>query len=246
MRLRRVGLILFALLVVLGAGAATLFWAVRKPPDFYQREMARDVAPAVRRAEAESFVQRTERLAETVRNDGEWSERFEQDQVNSWIAEEWSGRFGAHVPPGVSDPRVLFAPGRMELAFRYRRENVVGVVSVSLRPTIRGPNRLGIEIDAVRAGLVPLPLDQILERLVAAATERGWTIERHNVDGRPVFEVVLSPWMPEGAVLTAVEPAERILRVRGVREIPPTPGEEPAFSHRTVDHSAAAGSSATR
>lgn len=213
---RRAGLLGFVLVVAAGV-MATVVWALLQPPDFYAEAIARPVEPVVRRDEAKTFVQKTLQLVDEVKRADEWSQEFDQDHVNSWIAEDLQKRYSDLIPPGVSEPRVQFTDGWVDIGFRYTKNEATGIVSVRLRAWAPSPNRLAIEIHSIRAGLVPLPLDQVLDEIVRRTKLDRLRIERKRSNGADVLLVHLDGHLPGDAVLESVGVSTGKLQVSGRR-----------------------------
>lgn len=213
---RRLGVIVVGLIAAIGI-VAMIAWALLQTPDFYQQELKRSVPATVRKNEAKVFVQRTLQLAQEVKHSDEWSQEFEQDQVNSWIAEDLQRQFADVIPSGVTEPRVQFSDGWIDIAFRYRKDEVSGVVSARVRAWAPEPNKLAIEIRSIRAGLVPLPLDQVLDEISKRTDMGRLRVERKLSGGADVLLVHLDGRLPERAVLEGVAIVPGKLRVKGRR-----------------------------
>ncbi len=50
---------------------------------------------------------------------GHWSAVFTDEQINGWLAADLPEKFPQLLPPEIQDPRVVFAPGQLQLACRY-------------------------------------------------------------------------------------------------------------------------------
>jgi hypothetical protein len=211
---RRLGVIAVVLLSAVGI-AGVVAWALFQTPDFYREELSRPVAPVVRQSEAKVFIERTQQLVEDVKASDEWSQEFEQNQVNSWIIEELQGRYADLIPPGVSDPRIQFSDGSADLGFRYVRDNVTSVVSVRVRPFVPGPNQIGFEVSSIRAGLLPLPIQHVIDEAMRRTELTRLPIERKRSDDSDVFVVNLEGELPEGATVEHVAITRGRLIVKG-------------------------------
>ena len=168
--MRRV-LIAFAILIVLfvGMGSGT-WWASKQVPDFYEAAIETEMPAPERKQAAKEFVQQTLRIVEDVQFSDRWAEEFRQEQINSWLAEELHENYPELVPEGVEDPRVGLHRGMLSLGFKFDSDAWSGIVSIRVRPWIIEPNRLAVEVVSIRAGLVPIPLDELL-REVASEVE---------------------------------------------------------------------------
>lgn len=209
----------FASLLVLVTVASGAYWAQRQVPDFYQEALVAEPDPVKRQAAAKTFVQRTLTLIDDLRESDAWAQQFEEAQVNAWLAEELHAKYGDLVPPEVSEPRVRFVDGAVLLGFRYSGPDWDGVVSLTLEPRVDEPNRLSIEIASVQAGLIPIPLDTVTERISQRLTAEGWQAEWREADGHDVLVVELDRADDvDHAVLETVAVAEGKLLVAGSRK----------------------------
>ncbi|MGH7127485.1 MAG: hypothetical protein ACREIV_02875, partial [Planctomycetaceae bacterium] len=137
---KRLGVSAVGLLVVLALGTGAVYWASLQPPDFYEAALETQRPPEVRRKKAKAFEEQTLQLVQDIRSSEKWSEEFEQDEINSWLAVELHGKFDREVPDGVSEPRVMLRDGRVLVGFCYEDESWQGVVSLSLRPWVADEN----------------------------------------------------------------------------------------------------------
>ena len=217
MKRRRVAFIALFLLLAVCAVGGSLFWALVQVPDFYQEELATPVDPEVRRAVAKKFVQQTLRLADDIAHADDWSQEFTQRQVNSWLAEELHAKYAKLVPPGVSRPRVRFLDKTVLIGFRFEQKRFSGIVSLRLKPWVSQPNQLTLEVMSVRAGLVPIPLDDVLGTITRRLEYSGWQTEWRQHDGNDVLIVHLERPGPHRPVLESVDVAEGVLRIHGER-----------------------------
>jgi len=163
-------------LLFLAAGVAGTLLALYHTPTFYAAALTEPADPQVRKQQAKRFVQTTMQLVDGIRNADRWSEEFSQEQVNSWLAEELPGQYRDWLPDGVREPRVRFDDGTLELAFQYDKGTWRGVVSGKVRPWVSGPGEIALEIQSLRAGLVPIPLDEVLQEVATELNNVGWRI----------------------------------------------------------------------
>ena len=214
---KKFGFIALLLLVALGCGGGAVMWGLLQVPDFYENALAKQPDPVIRRQAARRLEQRTLHLVEEIRNADEWSEQFEQQAVNSWLAEELHVRFSRIVPRGVSEPRVQFVDDVILVGFRLQRENFNGIVSLRVRPWVPGSNQVALEVESCRAGLVPIPLDNILQPVVRQLARAGWYAEWRESNGNDVLVVNLDRGRSNQPVLESIDVAEGQLRVTGRR-----------------------------
>ena len=214
---RQIVVTLSLLLLFAGAIGGALLWGLQQVPTFYEEALAEQPSLEVRKEAAMEFVQRTVNLAEDIKQSDDWSEEFTQRQVNAWLAEELETKYAEIVPAGVSDPRVKFVDESILIGFRYSDDKYTGVVSLRLKPSVVGPNRVAIEIQSIRAGAIPVPLDQILESLSDDIYSEGWRIESRQANGNDVLVLHLDPDEGNQPVLEAIKIIEGKLQVAGTR-----------------------------
>lgn len=215
--------LLFAVGVAVGVSGVWL--TTRHVPDFYEETLAREtrVDPVLRRREAEQLVRQTHQLAEEIHEADRWSERFTQSQVNSWLAEELHREVPRLQREGVRDPRVQFSEGLVRIAFRLERHEWSGVVSLELTPSAAATNRLDLHVGSLRAGLIPIPLEKVLQEMANRFRPIGWTWRLDRIDGR---ELVTIEWPAAGTdepILEQVEVGDGWLSISGRRETAKSP-----------------------
>ncbi len=220
MRRFRAGLLWMLFAAAIGGGLVALFWAFGQVPDFYEAALEKQPEPAVRRESARVFEQRTLQLADGIQHADQWAEEFTQTQINSWLSEELPRKFGQVLPEGVSDPRVELAGKSLSVGFRYNRGQWNSVVSVRIRPWVPQPNQLAFEIESIRAGLVPIPLEHILHELSDHLKTEGLRIEWSELHGNEVVILHLGSVKEGQPVLEGVQVIEGAIRVAGRRGIP--------------------------
>ncbi len=208
-----------SLLALLVAG---LFLSLRYQPTFYKTALAERVSPEVRREQAKVFVQTTLQLVDEIRNEDLWSHEFSEETVNGWLAEELPLQYSEWLPPEVAAPRVKFEQGMILLAFQVRHGMWKGVVSAKVRPWVAGPNRLALEIESARIGLIPVPVDELLGDFVKNINNAGCRTQWRNSGKQDVLIVEFDDdFAPEAsgkrAILEAVEVERKLLRISGRR-----------------------------
>jgi len=215
---KRLGLICLGLLAVLAAIGGYALWAVHRVPDFYEDLIAAEIDPGVRQAEAKKFTQRTLQLVDDVKQAKDWSHEFSQRQVNSWFIEELDGTKGKYadlLPPEARDPRVKIDGDAVLVGFKYHHSRWSGVVSLRVRPWVPRPNRLALEITGVKAGTLPIPLDNVLKKIERQFQSRGWRVQWRQTGGNDVLVVDFGPGDKKRSVLKSVQVADGKVRVSG-------------------------------
>jgi hypothetical protein len=218
--MRRKKFILFgvaAFFLVVGA-AGTLLWALLRVPDFYvQASASLPRQPEERKLAAKHLVQETTNLINNIKHAEEWSAIFKERDINSWFLEELrQEKYQDIVPEGVSDPRLAIHEGVLQLGFRVHRKAWSGIVSLRLKPWIESENQLAVEIASIHAGIVPIPLEDLLQNLTRKMVEAGWDITWSHANGNDVAIINLNKKQdPKSPVLQSLIVAEGEVRVRG-------------------------------
>ena len=218
---RKKWILLGTAVFLIGVGTAgTLLWALLRVPDFYTQASAS--VPGDRRERkqaAKQMVQQTTNLVNNLQHSNEWSATFQQTQVNSWLVEELhQDKYKKMVPEGVSDPRVAIHEGRLQVGFRLKRNGWNGIVSLNLKPWIAEENHLAIEIESIRAGIVPIPLEDMLHDLTKELVNAGWDISWNHSHGNDVVVINLSRQKANTPVLESVALTEGEVQIRGRRK----------------------------
>jgi len=137
------------------------------------------------------FIMTCATLVSDVSNaEREWSAAFTDEELNSYlnsgfIQQGLSERF---LPDGISEPRVLFEPDRVRLAFRYRNTLISTVISMDVKLWLAEgePNVVAVQLEAFRAGVLPISAQWLLERLSEGCRQNGIDVNWYRHEGNPV------------------------------------------------------------
>ncbi len=192
--MRRIWRAMLVLLATFVVGAAILLTAAYRAsqavPEFYEAALVSK--PIQQKAAADALERQVLNLHNEVRRPGRWEARFSQEQINGWLAADLPSKFPGALPRGVSDPRVHIQPEKMQLAVRYQQGDVLTVLSLAGDAYLTDrPNEIAVRIERVRAGAVPVPLGQFLEKIAERASEAGLPLRWAEEDGDPVAIVAL-------------------------------------------------------
>jgi len=88
---------------------------------------------------------------------------------------------------------VAIDPQAIHLACSYRGRSGNCVLSVTVEPSLPEPNKLAIRIRSVRAGLLPLPLNEVLGMLSKAAVKMGLELRWRYDRGDPAAVISILP-----------------------------------------------------
>lgn len=197
-----------------------LYWSSTQVPEFYQEALKEQLPPEVRQQEAKQFVQRSMKLVNDVHNhEPQWSQEFSELQINSWIAEELHQKFSKWVPKDLSDPRVNFKKNQVELGFHLTLKKWSGIISLKFRPWLLENNRLVLELENARAGLLPIPMEEAINKLIQEARKEGLYIEWGQTNNNDALIVHLDRGKTELPALTALTVEPGIFRIAGKTEV---------------------------
>ena len=202
-KLRIAALIGCGLLLVIAAGLCGLYWAVKQEPDFYRQAV--QVDPAIQRKASDQMLQRAAALRSDLEKQGRWQALFTAEQINGWLAVDLVENYPDMLPESFRDPRVQIQPDQMTLACRLKQGTLEGVVTLTVEPYLAEPNLLALRIRKARAGLVPMPLAEILDAVSEAAGQMDLHLRWRRTDGDPVALISFSPLKTQDGELVQIE-----------------------------------------
>lgn len=180
---------LFAVLVVVAM--LTAYLAVRHEPEFYRRTM--EIDHTVLEKGSARMLQRAAKLTSDLRQQKGWKAIFTADEINGWLAVDMMKNHRGTLPPEMHDPRVVIDSGQITIACRFDQNGVDSVLSLTVEPYVPEPNVLAIRIVKARAGLLPIPLGEVLEQIKKAANDMRLDLRWRHSGGDPVAMLSLPP-----------------------------------------------------
>lgn len=228
MRRRSVLFTLAIVVLLVGGVGAVLGLLVRHEPGTH-RQAATEPGPA-RQHQAEACNAEFLRLADGLVNKRDWSARFTETMINSYLEEELfpSASGDKVLPEGVREPRVRIHPDHFRLSFRYGSGTWSTVVSIDLCAWLaaKEPNVVVLELQAMRAGSLPVSAQSLLERISEAARQQGLDVTWYRHRGNPVAVVRFQPYQSRPTFqLQRLELGEGSLHVVGRSLDAPPPAE---------------------
>lgn len=149
----------FGVLVTTGLLAAIvgLAFCLMQAPAFYMAKL--DAIPLKERANlSKQFLNKGTRLLNDIQNQSIWMANFEEDQINSWLAEDFETNHAEQsLPAGTKKPRIALDGDMMRLGFQYSKGPCCVVIQIGFRAWVPKRNMLAVEIEGAKAGWVPLP-----------------------------------------------------------------------------------------
>jgi len=178
------GFVAFIAVVLLG-----VYLAARQVPEFYSTAM--DIPPAKLEEASDRMLQQATALVGAVKQKGDWKALFTAEQINGWLAVDLKKNHPDTLPPTLRDPRVAIEPTQITLACRVEREGTGSVLSLTVQPYVPEPNVVALRIVKARVGLLPVPLQPVLDRFSQAARAMQLHLEWRRSQGDPVAMISL-------------------------------------------------------
>jgi len=222
----------------LGVGVLALIpagaWLCLTYQPSYYRAMVR-LSREQRAGRAKKFVAQSLQLRNDICNEPSWEAVFTDQEVNAWLAEDLVTYFADQLPPEVNEPRVLFELNRITLAFLLRQGGVQSVITVVARPRVPGGNTIELTLEKIRAGILPVPADNILDRIIEHARFHGIDVEWARKDGFPVVLMRYTPHIErEDVQLEEVQIRDGQIRLAGRSDRAKGAFQRPTLPSRNV------------
>ena len=188
---RRLLLVFLAILVLVGGFVGWAYRASQQVPEFYVRQLnAEKLRPANRSGDA--LERQALQLNNQIRKNDRWQARFSAEEINDWLAVDLPKKFPSALPPDVQSPRVAIDSEMMQVACRVENARISSVVSLGVQPFVTAePNVIALRIKQLRAGALPLPLAQYLEKVTERCARSGVPVRWSEEEGDPVALVTL-------------------------------------------------------
>jgi hypothetical protein len=178
-------------LLLLVGGGGTLVWLLTREQEWYT-QAAPPPGPERERLSKEVYRELSD-LYQAVTGDDHWQAHFTDQQINSYIDEDFvhSGLRTRILPENVSQPRVAFESNRVRLAFRYGSGSWSTLISIDLGIwLIRSESAVALELEGIHAGALPFSAQSLLERISESEYWQQNGVEvtwyRHPENGHPV------------------------------------------------------------
>ena len=182
-----VGTISFVLVSI----PAVVWLSLTYQPSYY-RALSHS-SRAKRADQAKKFVAQSLQLRNDICNEPTWEAVFSDEEVNAWLAEDLITHFADQLPPEVNEPRLLFELDRITLAFQLHQRGIHSVITVVARPRVPEGNTVELTLEKIRAGILPVPADSFLDRIVDYARYHGVDVQWSRKDGYPVVVIRYTP-----------------------------------------------------
>jgi hypothetical protein len=175
--------------LLFGGGLAGTVLLLRHEPRIYQNAA---VPPGKFRQEAShAFTRELTKLISAINNEEGCVARFNDEEINSYFEEQFvqSGLDDRLLPEAIHQPRVVFSPDHIRLAFRYGQGMWSTIVSIDMHVWLakNEPNVLVLELEDFRAGALPITSQSLLQKISETGQQNGIDVTwyRHT-NGNPV------------------------------------------------------------
>lgn len=185
-------------LLAAGCGGLALAALLALEPEFY-RSRAAAAPPGGAEPLARRLVTKAAALRADFLRPGDWGTAVTEAELNAWLATDLPRNHPQLLPPQVSEPRVAFGPRRIRVGGRLAVGPVGCVGSFEAEVALRAVNQVGIVVEAVRLGGLPLPAGPVVRELARRCADLGLPTEVRRLDGRTVLVVYTSPISGTGA-----------------------------------------------
>jgi hypothetical protein len=177
-------------LALVGCSTAVLFLLVRHEPAAFRRAV---LPPGEERARLSGeFKSKFSELTNPWITDSEsdWDVRLTDDQINGYFAEDFKkSRVDEHLlPDNISEPRILFEPDKVRLAFRYGKGLWSTMISIDFGVWLpkRETNVVALQILGLQAGSLPICAQTLLDSLEQTLENNGIQVNWYRYEGHPV------------------------------------------------------------
>jgi hypothetical protein len=199
--LRFVMFLLGGLALLLLAVLLCIYLALRHEPSFYRKALTID--RKVLEKGSDRMLQNFAALQSALSKRGHWKIRFTAEEINGWLAVDLMKNHPGALPEGLSDPRVAITPRQIAAACQYDG-SVKAVLNLAVKPYLAEPNVVALRVNHARAGMVPLPLNKVLDAVSLAAGNLRLKVEWRNTGSDPVAMLSL-PDDDDGKLTVRIE-----------------------------------------
>ncbi len=188
-RSRRIVMIIASMAALVALALLSLYFAVRHKPAFYREAMTIE-QPVLEKASGR-MLKKIGALQSAANWLGRWQAVITAEEINGWLAVDLRKNHPNALPPSVHDPRVVIEPSEMTVACQYERGGIDTVLSLTFQPYVPEPSVVALRIVRGRAGMLPLPLKDVLDGLSKGAADMQLRLKWAQAGGDPVALISL-------------------------------------------------------
>ena len=208
---------------------AGAWFSLTYEPSYYRAMIG--LSREKRAGRAKKFVAQSLQLRNDICNEPNWEAVFTDQEVNAWLAEDLVTLFADRLPPEVNEP----ASSSRSIGSFSRSSCGKGAYSRyhgGRSPAIPEGNTIELTLEKIRAGILPVPADNILDRIIEYARSHGVDAEWARKDGFPVVVMRYTPHIErEDVQLEELQIRDHEIRLAGARI-----GPRAHFSDRPSRH----------
>jgi uncharacterized protein YpmS len=187
---RRIAVIgLAAILILIALAIWGVYLAIRHEPAFYREAM--ETRSDVLEKASDRMLKKIGALQSVRNRSGRWQEVITAEEINGWLAVDLRKNHPNALPPSVSNPRVAIEPNEMTVACRFERGGVTSVLSLTFQPYLPEPSVVALRIVRGRAGMLPVPLKDVLDGISKGAAELHLRLRWAHAGNDPVALISL-------------------------------------------------------
>jgi len=179
------------LLLVAAGGAYWLYSASQDVPEFYSEALY--IPPEKADVAGDEFSQSAVALAGNVREEGDWTAYFTDEQINGWLATDLPEKHPKLLPPEFTDPRVRILEDQAQVGIRCKLGGVSTVAWIDVSVSMTEAYEAAVRFRRVRAGSLPLPQTEVLDAVSQVAADLGLTLRWTTIEGDPTAIMALPP-----------------------------------------------------
>lgn len=180
-----------------------LYWASRYEPAFYRKVLTIDSANLEKGSD--EMLRRALHFQNNLRHEGDWEVTFKQEQINCWLVNDLQRKHPELLQAEFRDPCVAIEPDRLQLACHYEKGITSSVLCLTVEPYVSEPNVVALRIVKARAGLLPLPLTDVLKSITLAVQNTDCTLSWGQTDGDPVALIALPSSKEKGELTVKIK-----------------------------------------
>ncbi len=164
-----------------------LYRGTQHVPQFYEQSLQTEISPLEQAKRGDEFEREVLELHNDTARVGRWQAIFSDQEINAWLAVDLVQNHPRALPSDLVDPRVKITVDQVQVGCRYKGDPLEMVVSLEADAYLTDkPNQLAVRIRGVRAGVIPLPLKQFMDRITDVARGNGIQMLWAQQDGDPV------------------------------------------------------------
>jgi hypothetical protein len=207
------GVALAAVLVLCG-----LYFTARHVPAFYRDAMNIDTA-ALNKG-SDRMLQEMAAVQGSTTRAGHWMASVTATDINGWLAVDLVKNHGGRLPPTVHNIRVAIRNNELTIACQYCYGGLDIVLSLVVQPSMVKPNVVALRLIRARAGGLPVPLEQVKERITHAARAMQCQVQWRRIDDDPIALITLpdDPGSEYRTTLEFIELIEAAIHITGKTE----------------------------